>query len=159
MRRQFFIELYDLMSENEDVVTLTGDLGYGGYNKIREEWEGTRFWNIGAAEQTLLDVGVGLSLAGKIPFVYSITPFLIYRPFEVLRTYIDHEKIPVILVGSGRDTDYADDGFSHDASDVSKFLEQLPNIKTYFPNDKSQIRGLLESIIADPHPAFISLKR
>lgn len=158
MRRQFFVELNELMEENENVVALTGDLGFGGFDIIREKWEGTRFWNVGAAEQTMLDVAVGLALKGKIPFVYTITPFYL-RGFETIRTYVNHEKLPVIMIGSGRDKDYAHDGFSHDASDISKFLEPLKNIKTYYPNDKSQIRGLLETLIKDPIPAFISLKR
>jgi transketolase len=56
--------------------------------------------------------------------VYSITPFVLYRPFEWIRNYLDHEKIPVKLVGGGRDKDYGYLGFSHwaeedDASNVS----------------------------------------
>ena len=40
-----------------------------------------------------MGMATGLALENKIPVVYSITPFIIYRPFEFIRNYLDHEKI------------------------------------------------------------------
>lgn len=159
MRPKFFEELYRLMKENDRLYALTGDLGYGGFDTIKYEYDGRRFINCGASEQAMMGIAVGLALDGKIPFVYSISPFLLWRAAETIRLYVDHEKIPVIMVGSGRDRDYKHDGFSHDASDIPQFMALFKNIKTYYPNDSSQIKGMLESIIADPKPSFISLRR
>ncbi len=158
MRPKFSEELEKQMELNDKIFVLTGDLGYGMWNKIRDKFP-DRFINTGAAEHSLLGIASGLALEGKIPFVYSITPFLIYRPFEVLRTYIDHENIPVKLIGSGRDKDYEHDGFSHDASDVKKFLDPLLNIKQYYPESPDEIPGLIENVILLNSPVFVSLKR
>ena len=157
MRRTFFAELHRQMTLNQNVYALTGDLGFGGFDQIREDYP-KRFINCGASEQAMLDMAVGLAYEGKIPFVYTITPFFL-RAWETIRTYVNHEKLPIVLVGSGRDKDYAHDGFSHDASDIGKAFEMFPNIRTYFPNDKAQIKGLLDTITYEPHPSFISLKR
>ena len=89
MRQLFFEELYKQMKINNDIYALTGDLGYGGFDKIRDEFS-DRFINCGAAETAMMDIACGMAIEGKIPFVYSITTFLVYRPFEVLRTYINH---------------------------------------------------------------------
>lgn len=157
MRRTFADELYKRMEENENIYLLVGDLGYKVFDNHFATWP-ERCINTGAAEQALLDIAVGLALTGKIPFVYTITPFF-FRGFETIRTYIDHESIPVHLVGSGRDADYQHDGFSHDASDIRKFLNHFSNIKQYFPEDKTEIPLLVEKMVNSNNPSFISLRR
>lgn len=158
MRRTFADTLFEHMQANPNIFLLVGDLGYKVFDEHFAKFP-DRCINTGAAEQALLDISCGLALEKKIPFVYSITPFLIYRPFETLRTYINHENIPVRLVGSGRDDDYKHDGFSHDATDVKKFLDQLPNIKQHWPNKVEQIPQLVDKMVASDEPSFISLRR
>jgi transketolase len=137
---------------------LTGDLGFGGFDTIRDKFS-KRFVNCGAAEIAMLDMAVGLSYLGKIPFVYSITPFLILRCFETLRTYVNHEKLHIILIGSGRNKDYHIDGISHDASDIFDILICLKEIELYFPQKKEEIPLIIEKVINKKEPSFISLKR
>lgn len=158
MRREFFIELYNHMNRNSNVWALTGDLGYGGFDKIREEFP-DRFINCGAAEQAMMGIAVGLTLQGKIVFVYSITPFLLCRPYETIRNYIDHEKIPVKLVGSGRDNDYAHDGFSHNASDDMAIMRTFPNIQPYWPNSIEEMKSIGSVIVAGTVPTYLNLRR
>ena len=158
MRKTFFDSLYELMGKNENIYALTGDLGYIGFDKIRDIFP-DKFINCGASEQTMMDMAVGLAYEGKIPFVYSITPFLIYRPFETLRTYINHEKLNVKLIGSGRNQDYIHDGMSHYANDVEDVLRTLPNIVQYYPESKEEIPNILIEMLGDERPGFLSLRR
>lgn len=158
MRPTFFEELYKVMKEDPDVWALTGDLGYIGFDKIREDFP-ERFVNCGASEQAMLDIAVGLALKGKKPFVYSITPFLLRRAYETIKLYIDGERIPVRLVGSGRDKDYAHDGPSHDASDAKDLLDLLPNVNQLWPEWNTDIPGLVRQMAEENIPWFISLKR
>lgn len=158
MRREFFKYLYELMKKNKDIFALTGDLGYIGFDKIRDEFP-DRFINCGAAEQAMMDIAVGLALNGKIPVVYSITPFLLYRPFETIRTYINHEKIPVIMIGSGRDDDYKHDGFSHFAGDDKEFMQHFNNIVSLWPLHTETMRESLYGAIKTRKPVYINLVR
>jgi transketolase len=106
MTRKLFAKLlFDEMAINEDVYLITGDLGYGLWDSIRDAYP-DRFYNVGSSEMAMMGMGVGLAMEGKIPYVYSITPFAIYRPFEMIRNYLDHEQIPVNIIGGGRDKDY-----------------------------------------------------
>jgi transketolase len=158
-RGVFAFELYKQMAQNRDIWLLVGDLGYHVFDAHFEDFP-DRTINCGAAEQVMLDMAVGLAYNRKIPLAYSITPFLIYRPLETLRTYINHENIPVKLVGSGRDMDYAHDGYSHDARDVRKIISVgLPQIEQYWPERIADIPNIVESMIKNGLPSFISLSR
>lgn len=158
MRQNFSVALYEYMSVNPDAFFITGDLGYGIFDRIKRAFP-NRFINTGAAEQSMLDIAIGLSLAGKIPFVYSITPFLLHRPYESIKLYLEHEQIPVILVGSGRMKDYEIDGISHwigtDPYPAIKIPQHFPPAD-YKVEEFSQ---LMKDIVIQNKPAFISLKR
>ena len=105
-----------------------------------------------------MDMAVGLSYSGKIPFVYSITPFVLLRPFETIRTYINHEKLHVILVGAGRNDDYLEDGISHWAHD-SRVIEIFQNIHLFYPETEKELPVILDAVIKRKEPSFINLKR
>lgn len=158
IRGWFGYELYHQMSIHHKVWLVTADLGYGIFNDIFKDYPHQSL-NCGASEVAGMDVCVGLALSGKLPFFYSITPFAVYRPFEVLRTYINHEKIPVVICGSGIDRDYNCDGFTHHADDIYPLKEMFKNIDWQFPNKKEQIPTMIEDVINKPRPMFIGLRR
>lgn len=159
MRGVFGFELYKAMSQNPDIYLLVGDLGYGVFDSHFTDFP-QKCFNVGAAEQTLLDVAVGLAYQGKIPICYSITPFLLYRGFETIRTYINRENLAVKLIGSGRDLDYAHDGYSHDARDVRKILTtSFPLLEQFWPDRKQDIPGIVEQLVRNGMPSFLSLQR
>ena len=146
------------MSQNSDIVLLTGDLGYGLWDKIRLDLN-SQFYNVGSAEQLMLGAAVGLAMEGKIPIVYSITSFLLYRPFELIRNYVDHEKIPVKLVGGGRDQDYGYLGFSHWAEDDKKIMSCFPNIEQHHPDTQEELEKIAHHFINGDTPQYLNLKR
>jgi|SRR3990167_1554139 len=158
IRGWFFYEFYQQMKKNNKMIAITADLGYGGFDAIRDEMP-DQFLNVGASEFTGCCVAVGLACQGFIPFYYSITPFLLYRSFEVIRNYINREQIPVKLIGSGRDKDYKVDGWSHDASDAKQVMDIFKNIKCYWPEKKEEIPQIVEEMIINDKPCFLSLRR
>jgi len=157
MRYQFAQQLYALMKKDERIWFLTGDLGYRIFDQHRDDFP-ERAVNCGAAEQAMMGMAVGLAQTGRIPFVYSITPFLLYRPFETIRTYINHEETNVKLIGSGRNSDYQHDGVSHYAGDDKHILEPLTNIRKYWPANADEIKPTLE-LALEPGPVYINLSR
>lgn len=158
MRRCFADILHAKMAGNKNIWVVTGDLGYKMWDQIRTDY-GDRFINVGAAEQAMLGVGIGLALKGKIPFVYSITPFLLYRTFESIRNYVNHEKIPLKLVASGRDRDYAHDGFSHWAEEDKKVMAIFSNIRANWPETNEELPALIEEMIQQDVPYYVNLKK
>ena len=157
VRKTFVKLLHAEMKRNEDVVFVIGDLGYGHFDAIREEFP-DRVFNPGAAEQLMLGMACGLAMEGKIPVCYSMTPFLLYRPFEVIRTFIDHERIPVILAAAGRGKDYGAAGFSHWATDDREHLSGFKNIIKIWPSE-DELEREFQDIIGSKLPYYINLKR
>lgn len=156
MRRLFADLLFEEMKINHNIVLLTADLGYKMWDQVRDTLP-NQFYNVGSAEQLLVGAGVGLALSGKIPVLYSITPFLLYRPFELIRNYLNHEKIPVKLVGSGRDKDYNHDGFSHWAENDG--MEHFQNIIRYYPKTDEEVRAFFWPLLYNKQPAYMNLRR
>jgi transketolase len=158
MRKCFADILHQYMARNTNIWVITADLGYKMWDMIRDDYP-QRFLNVGASEQAMMGIAVGLALEGKIPVVYSITPFLLYRPFETLRNYVNHEKIPVKLIASGRGRDYARDGFSHWAEEDCDVLKVLSNVESRWPESNQELPAMIDEMITCPVPYYINLKK
>jgi len=156
MRKEFASFLHDEMSYNEKIVLLTGDLGYGLWDRIKIDYP-DRFYNVMSSEQLMVGAATGLAMEGFIPLVYSITPFVLYRPFELLRNYLNHEQIPVKLIGGGRDKDYGYLGFSHWAEEDIKVLSTLENIQLFKP--KNPTKKLYQEFLYNEQPSYLNLSR
>jgi len=158
MRNTFAKLLHNEMYLNTNLRLITADLGYGILDNIkRDHWE--VFYNVGAAEQLMAGVAVGMAQEGLTPVCYSMSSFVLYRPFEILRNYLNHEGSNVKLVGSGRDQDYEHDGISHWAHDDEAVLASLPNIKIYKPADIEELNTMFPEFINSTGPAYLNLKR
>jgi|TARA_B110000444_G_scaffold24867_1_gene20614 transketolase len=156
MRRDFAKKLYDAMEKDNRIFLITADLGYGVLDDIRRDFP-KRAINIGSSEMLMVGIAVGLAQSGYIPLCYSITPFLLYRPFELIRNYMNYEKANVKLVGSGRDDDYAHDGISHWAGDDMSVMSTLKNIKLYKPRDITD--KVFTDFMYNDKPSYINLSR
>jgi transketolase len=88
-----------------------------------------------------------------------MSSFLLYRPFEFLRNYVNAENVPVKLIGSGRDKDYSHDGLSHWAHDDEQVLAALPNIKIYKPESIEELERIWPDFINGAEPAYLNLTR
>lgn len=156
MRKHFADILHEIMQDNPKIVVIVGDVGFGVFDQIRIDFP-DRFFNAGASEQLLLGMAVGMALEGYIPIAYTITPFLLYRPFEFIRNYLNHEKINVKLVGAGRNDDYSRDGFTHHAFDDIVIMENFQNIKKMYPVNLT--KASVEKFINYNSPAYMNLVR
>ena len=158
MRKECAQLLLDEMSVNPSIRVITADLGFGILDHIRNTYP-DRFYNVGAAEQLMIGVAIGMAEQGLIPVCYSMSSFLLYRPFEFLRNYVNYEQIPIKLLGSGRDKDYSHDGISHWAHDDREVLKALPNIIRYRPETLEQLEIDFQDWIRIPNPAYLNLTR
>lgn len=158
MKKDFFDYVDEIMSKNDKVFLLCAGLGYPRLQKFLDKYP-HRTINTEASEQTCLDMAVGLCYAGYKPVVYTITPFFL-RGFETIRTYIDHEKLPVTMIGAGRNDDYSQhDGFSHDATDDKLWMGIFENIICRWPENVEQLRNELNKAIEGNDATYINIPR
>lgn len=158
MRKECAQLLLDEMSVNHHIRVITADLGFGILDQIRNAYP-DRFYNVGAAEQLMIGVAVGMAEQGLTPVCYSMSSFLLYRPFEFLRNYVDYERVNIKLLGSGRDKDYSHDGISHWAHDDEKVLRALPNIEVYKPGSLEELDMNFDQWINSTKPGYLNLTR
>ena len=70
---------------------------------------------------------------GILPWVYSIAPFVAFRPYEQIRTDVCLHKLPVKLVGNGGGYGYGIMGATHHALEDVGAMRVLPNMRLYLP--------------------------
>ena len=155
MRYVFGEELYKLMKKDKSIVLLVGDIGFGVFDKIKEKFP-DRFFNLGVCEQSMISISAGMALQGLKPYVYTITPFLIERPFEQIKIDIDSQNVNVKLAGYA---DYPEQGITHRELNGKKLMSLLKNTKSYFPKTKKDIINSMQESYKNKLPAFISLKK
>ena len=154
MRRRFGKVINELAKKDDKIVLIVGDIGYGVFDDFRKEHP-KKFFNLGICEQSLIGLASGMALEGLKPWVYTITPFLIERPFEQIKLDINQQKTNVKLVGFA---DYPTLGPSHSELNAKKTMSVFKNIKSYFPKDSRETKKLTYRCYRSNSPTFISLK-
>ena len=154
MRRRFGKIITELADIDEKIIVLVGDIGYRVFDEFREKYP-QRFINMGICEQSMIGVSAGMALEGLKPWVYTITPFLIERPFEQVKLDIDNQNVNVKLVGF---SDYPTLGPTHTELDGKKMMQMFKNITSFFPLDGNETQTMVKEAYKKNRPAFISLK-
>ena len=154
MRNRFGEVISKLADENENIIIIVADIGYRVFDDFREKYP-ERFINMGICEQSIISVASGMALEGLQPWVYTITPFLIERPFEQIKLDIDHQNVNVNLVGYA---DYPNLGPTHKELNAKKTMELFNNIESFFPSDSDETEKMILQAYEREGPSFISLK-
>lgn len=157
MRKEFIETLTAIAEEDERIRFLTADMGFGLIDTFRNRHP-ERFYNLGCAEQNMIGVAIGMASCGLLPFTYSISAFLTMRPFEFIR-HAAHQKLQIRLVGSGRDKDYENEGFTHWALEDTKIMSSLLNIQICEPADADEAIQMLKDKYELPGIIYYRLSR
>lgn len=167
MRKQFGKTLVELAEKDNDIILIVGDIGYIIFDEYRKKFP-DRFINFGIREQSMVSAAAGMALRGAKPYVYTITPFLIERPFEQIKLDIVLQNVNVKLVGYA---DYPTQGPTHTEINprgwikdlnvfAGKYFDTTRNIlEAYFPKNSGETKEVLIESYNNKKPSFISLKK
>jgi len=155
MRREFGKWIAEIAEKDDKIIVIVADIGHGVFDEFRKKFP-ERFFNFGICEQSIISAAAGMALEGLKPYVYTITPFLIERPFEQIKLDIDQQCVNVKLAGYA---DYPDQGPTHAELDGKKLMSFFKNIDSYFPKSSKETREFLDKMHKSDRPAFISLKK
>jgi transketolase len=153
MRRAFGKTIVRLAAKDPNIVLLTGDVEQD-IKEYKEQY-GDRYFNLGLCEQTMISMAAGMALEGLRPVVYSITPFLIERPFEQIKIDIDEQCLPVMLVGNA---DYVTHGPTHRPLDAEGLVGLFKNVVGCFPRNQFEAEKAMLDAYLMKKPAIICLK-
>jgi transketolase len=154
MRRRFGEVITRLADEDDKVIVIVADIGYRVFDEFREKHP-NRFINMGICEQSIIGAASGMALEGLKPWVYTITPFLIERPFEQVKLDIDQQNVNVNLVGFA---DYPSLGPTHAELNAKNMMHLFKNIESFFPSDGDEAEKMIYLSHERKGPSFISLK-
>ena len=158
MRRAFVEALVEIAQQDKRVVLLTGDLGFMVLEPFMKAFP-DRFLNAGVAEQNMVGMATGLAESGYIPFVYSIVPFSVLRPFEFIRNGPIYHRLPVRIVGVGEGFDYGHNGFTHFGLEDIAMMRTQPGITTVVPADCPQALNAIRATYDLPGPVYYRLSK
>ena len=156
MRVEFAQAMINAFDKDDNLVFVTGDLGYMALEKVQEKF-GERFINAGVAEQNMVTVSGALAHEGFIPWIYSISPFVTLRPYEQIRNDVCLHNLPVKIVGNGGGYGYGIMGATHHNIEDIGAMRILPNMRVYVPFTASDVEQAVEIMIADKSPNYLRL--
>jgi transketolase len=156
VRRAFVETLVDVAARDPRVLLLTADLGFNALEPFADKFP-ERFFNVGVAEQNMVGLATGLAEAGFIPFVYSIAPFAVLRPYEFIRNGPIQHRLPVRIVGVGGGLEYGTNGLSHYMLEDIAVMRAQPGLTVIAPADGSQTRTAVAATWDLPGPVYYRL--
>lgn len=159
MRIAYGQALVELGRANPDVVVLSADVSNSDHSFMFEKVFPDRFFNVGIAEQSLVDVAVGLAYSGKIPFANTFAFLFATRALEMVRTHICYGEANVKLMGAYAGLSDSFDGPTHHSITDIAIMRSLPNMTVVVPSDPVGLARLLPQAAEWPGPVFFRLNR
>lgn len=158
MRNAFSAKLTDMVERDNNIILLTGDIGFSVFDQFKERFP-KNYVNAGIAEANMIGMASGLALSGKRVVVYSIAPFIAYRAFEQVRNDLSYQKVPVTLVVVGGGLAYSDAGATHNAIEDLALMSSIPNMTVIAPGDPVETEYAVEQSIFLDGPCYIRLNK
>lgn len=159
MRQGYGRALAEYGARNNDVVVLDADTSSSTMSKLFAEQFPDRFMNIGIAEPCMVDVAVGLALAGKIPFANAFSALLSLRALEQVRTCVCYARTNVKLAaGYAGVSDYKDGPTHHAIVDLA-IMRSLPGMTIIVPADAAEAAKWVPVVAEFEGPVFLRLSR
>ena len=151
--------LAKLGKKYDNLVVLDADLSKSTKTAVFKEEFPDRFINVGIAEQNLICVAGGLSLAGKVSFASSFAMFATGRAFEMIRNSICYPKLNVKIAATHAGITVGEDGASHQANEDVAIMRAIPNMTVLVPADAVETEQIIEAAYHYHGPVYIRLGR
>jgi transketolase len=126
----------------KNIFVVSADISPSG--KMAELINKKNFINVGVAEQSMISMCAGLAMSGAKPFAYTIAPFALYRPFEMIRIDLCYQNLPVCVVGMGAGTIYANLGSTHHTQEDISIARSIPNLEVLAPCDPFELKKSID---------------
>lgn len=159
MRNELINLINKTLKSKKNSYFLTADLGYSVLENLQKDLK-KRFINVGISENNMLLLAVGLSEINKnLVYVYSISPFLILRPAEIIRNYISNEIRNIRLIGVGSGVSYSNMGKSHHSLDDINYIYSLKNILILNPANLEELNYLYKKFLNYYGPLYFRINK
>lgn len=154
MRNAIVNQLHELANIHDDILLVTGDLGFGVLTNFERSFP-DRFINAGISEQNMTSVAAGMALEGKKVFTYSIANFPTLRCLEQIRNDCAYHQANVKIIAVGAGFAYGALGMSHHATEDLAIIRALPGVVVFSPGDLTEAEEVLKLAYAHPGTCYL----
>ncbi len=152
--------LAELAGEGMPIVAVDADLtGSTTTKKFAEAGYADRLFNVGIAEQNMIDVAAGLSLTGNIAFTGSFAVFGTGRTYDQIRNTVVYSKLNVKIAPTHAGISVGPDGGSHQMLEDVSLMRGLPGMNVFVPADFAAAKAALRLAAKTPGPAYVRMGR
>lgn len=161
-RAAYGVTLAALAEEGMKVVAvdadLTGSTTTKKFAEARPENK-ERLFNVGIAEQNMVGVAAGLSLAGNVAFTGSFAVFGTGRAYDQIRNTVCYSNLNVKIAPTHAGISVGPDGGSHQMLEDISLMRGLPNMRVLVPADYSACCAAIRLAAQTPGPVYIRMGR
>ncbi len=161
-RAAFGVTLAELAAAGVPVVAVDADLSGSTTTKKfagAAEENGARLFNVGIAEQNMIDVAAGLSLAGNVAFTGSFAVFGTGRVYDQIRNTVCYSNLNVKIAPTHAGVSVGPDGGSHQMLEDIALMRVLPNMRVLVPADYDACVAALKLAAQTPGPVYVRMGR
>lgn len=159
LRGAFSQKILEEAKKDKDIIVVStdsrGSASLGSYPQELPE----QFVEMGIAEQNSVTVSGGMAAMGKK--VYTIGPASFYsmRSAEQVKVDMAYSQNNVKVIGISGGISYGALGATHHSLQDIALMRAIPNLIVEIPSDAVQMRGLVDTFLQDPTPAYIRVGR
>ncbi|MFD1885018.1 transketolase family protein [Paenibacillus wenxiniae] len=150
-------ELTRLAQTDTQIVALEADLG--GKKHPFEQQFPDRFFNLGIAEMTAVDLSAGLAEGGFTPFFSTFAPFVALRCAEHIKLALGYMRKNIKIVSCYGGVSGGWFGTTHHALEDIGVMQTFENIRIACPHGEEETRRVIREAAASPEPYYIRLSR
>lgn len=151
--------LIEFLAHYPNLVVLDADLSGSTKTKGFSERFPERFFNVGVAEQNMMDIAAGLASVGMLPVVNSFSVFLSMRAVEQFRQEIAYTNLKVVVAGHYGGVSDSHDGPTHHCTEDLGIIRSIPNTTLIVPSDGLEVRGVLKAAFDYNGPVYLRFCR
>lgn len=154
--------LAELLDEGIPVVAVDADLSGSTTTAkfaLHSDEASKRLFNVGIAEQNMVDVAAGLALAGNVAFTGSFAVFGTGRAYDQIRNTVCYSNLDVKIAPTHSGISVGPDGGSHQMLEDIALMRVLPRMKVLVPADYTSAKAAIRLAAETPGPVYVRLGR
>ncbi len=161
-RAAFGATLIELAEQGVPVVAVDADLACSTTTQKFADADpayAQRLFNCGIAEQNMIGVAAGLSLAGYYAFTGSFAVFGTGRVYDQIRNTVCYNNLNVKICPTHAGVSVGPDGGSHQMLEDLALMRVLPNMRVLVPADYTAARCAIRLAAETPGPVYVRMGR
>lgn len=161
-RAAFGLTLAELAREGVNVVAVDADLSGSTTTKKFADAapeNKDRLFNVGIAEQNMIDVAAGLALTGHIAYTGSFAVFGTGRVYDQIRNTVCYSELNVKIAPTHAGISVGPDGGSHQMIEDIALMRVLPQMRVLVPADYNAAAAALKLAAQVEGPVYIRMGR